>query len=179
MTREPSLHIVSGAPGTGKTTVLRSIGPGFTLVPEPARSIIRAWRSEHGTDGQPPADLFVAALLETSIDDHQTASGSRRTVVFDRGIPDCIAYAIHFGVDPTAAIDASRRLRYHPEVVVMRPWRQILTTDDMRRMTFEMVEAFDVAIDEAYDIAGYELVDVPRMPVDRRAAWIAQRLTGS
>jgi predicted ATPase len=97
-------------------------------------------------------------------------------VLFDRGIPDCIAYARLMGVDPTPSIRASGEHRYRREVLLLGPWEEIYSTDDERTMSFADTHAFHEAIVEAYERAGYELVEVPRDTVDRRAALVRERI---
>ena len=42
-------------------------------------------------------------------------------VLFDRGVPDCAAYAIYFGIDPSAYLQVSRRHRYEPAALLFEP----------------------------------------------------------
>ena len=63
-------------------------------------------------------------LLQRSIDKHETAQRWEGPVVFDRGVPDCVAYAALMGTDPTAGRAACERYRYHPEVLVVEPGRR-------------------------------------------------------
>ncbi len=157
--------ILTGAPGVGKTAVLAATG--LDHVGEPAREIL----AEHpGADF--PFEEFVARLLDRSIRKWEAAAGG--TVVYDRGVPDCAAYARYFGVDAAAADAAALRYCYHPEVLVLEPWEAIYTTDARRTMTFEMTVDFHAAIEEAFTAAGYTFVPVPRAPIAVRAAFVEE-----
>lgn len=157
--------IVTGAPGSGKTTVLAAAG--LDHVGEPARQI----HAEHPGAGF-GHDEFVARLLKRSIRTWHAADADG-PVVFDRGIPDCGAYARYLGVDAAACDAAAQRYRYHPEVLLLEPWEAIYITDELRIMTFEMTVAFHEAVLEAFAAAGYRLVPVPRAPLPERAAFVA------
>jgi len=167
------LFILTGAPGSGKTALLRHVGSRIRTVDEPAREILAEQRAidGHGTPDRDPA-RFVELLLQRSIDKHEAAVRAGGPALFDRGIPDCIAYAQLLGVDPAPSIAAAARYRYHGHVYLLEPWEEIYTTDDERTMTFADTLGFHRAIVDAYDRAGYVLVEVPRGSPDTRAAFI-------
>jgi predicted ATPase len=167
------LHILTGAPGTGKTAVLAELSSSFTIVPEPARRVLAVERAEGRPVSLPAdADRFVALLLRRSIESYERTRGSNGVVLFDRGIPDCIAYALHLGADPEPSIRASEAYRYDDRVLMLTPWEEIYRTDDERTMTFDLVLAFHEALDRAYRDANYEVVEVPRASVTERDAFV-------
>lgn len=127
-----------------------------------------------GGNGTPDRDpsLFLDLLLQRSIDKHAASESSKWPVVFDRGIPDCIAYAVLLGVDPMPSVLASRRYSYSRQVLILEPWEDIYTTDEERTMTFKDTAPFQAAIKDAYEQAGYVLVEVPRDSVEKRAAFV-------
>ena len=173
------LHILTGAPGSGKTAVLEGLGNGFPTVDEPAREVIAEQRSVGGagTADQDPA-LFVALLLQRSIDKHRDALRSTAPLVLlDRGVPDCVAYAAVLGVDPTESAAAARLHRYHAEVLILEPWEQIYATDDERTMSFEQTIPFHAALVDAYEGAGYTLVSVPTGSVADRVAFVRDAIS--
>jgi predicted ATPase len=173
------LHILTGAPGSGKTAVLEGLGGRVHTVGEPAREVIAEQRSigGAGTADQDPA-LFVALLLQRSIDKHRDALRSTALpVLFDRGVPDCVAYAAVLGVDPAESLAAARQHRYHAEVLILEPWEQIYATDDERTMSFEQTIPFHAALVDAYQRAGYTLVSVPTGSVRDRVAFVGDAIT--
>jgi predicted ATPase len=168
---EPALLVLTGAPGSGKSAILDALASAVACVPEPAREVLADERARGGaaTPEQNPA-LFVRRLLERSIEKHAAATASGRTTLFDRGVPDCIAYAEVLGVDPAASVAASMVHRYRPRVLVLEPWEQIYSTDDERRMSFADTIPFHEAIVRAYERSGYELIAVARGSIAARAA---------
>jgi predicted ATPase len=173
------LWILTGAPGSGKTAILEELRGRLRCVDEPARRVLAEQRAIGGP-GIPERDpaRFVELLLEVSIADHERALGGDPTL-FDRGIPDCIAYAIHLGVDPGPSVRASDRYRYHDEVLVLEPWEQIYATDDERTMSFADTVAFHAALEDAFERSGYRRVTVPRGSATDRAAFVQDRTLGS
>jgi predicted ATPase len=75
--RSADLHVLTGAPGSGKTAILDNIGADIRCVGEPAREILAEQRAIDG-DGKSDrnASLFVDLLLQRSIDKHVAARGS-------------------------------------------------------------------------------------------------------
>ena len=73
-----------------------------------------------GTWDRDPS-TFVDLLLQRSIEKYDAARQIDGPVVFDRGIPDCVAFARLFDVDPAPSLRASDAYRYHDEVFVLAP----------------------------------------------------------
>ena len=173
------LHIVTGAPGVGKTAILEGLRGDIRHVPEPARAVLAQQRAVQG-NGVPERDpsLFVDLLLQASIENHREAQTWGQAVLFDRGVPDCIAYAILLGADPGPSILAAGAHRYCGEVLVARPWEEIYRTDGERRMTFAATLEFQRLIEEAYEGAGYSLVEIPRGPLSERVEFVREFVEG-
>jgi predicted ATPase len=171
--------ILTGAPGSGKTAILGELRGSLRCVDEPARRVLADQRAIDGL-GTPERDAarFVQLLLEVAVADHEGASLSGGPTLFDRGIPDCIAYAVHLGVDPGPSVHASDRHRYRDEVLVLEPWEEIYSTDDERRMSFADTVTFHVALEDAFDRTGYRRVTVPRGSPADRAAFVSERMRG-
>jgi predicted ATPase len=167
--------VITGAPGGGKTPVLKElVALGFEGVPEPAREVLAEQRAAGGT-GVPEKDpkRFCDLMLARAVDDFDRSDGAGRPVFFDRGIPDNVGYFRLFGLDASSAEQAARLRRYNDLVFVLPSWREIYTTDEERRMTFEMAHRFGVVTRGIYAGLGYTLIDVPRDTPQARARFIA------
>ncbi|MCL1592753.1 MAG: AAA family ATPase [Actinomycetia bacterium] len=170
---DQDLHILTGAPGTGKTAVLGHLTTPIRRIDEPAREVLAEHRAAGEQDAQETStERFVELILQRSIAKYETALEWGEPVMFDRGIPDCIAYALHLGVDPQPAVEASMAHRYNEHVLILEPWEEIYTTDEERNMTFNQVLSFHESVQEAYQIAGYTLDVVPRARIEERASFV-------
>jgi predicted ATPase len=168
--------VVTGAPGTGKTSVISLLGDRHATVSEPAREVIAEHAAETGEatlDGRP--ELFLRRLVQRSIDNFHSVSGDT-VVFFDRGLPDCVAYAAVLGMDPEPFLEQANALRYDSPVFMAPPWKEIYTRDALRRATFEQVEAFHVHLRSAYLQLSYELIELPRTSPRGRVEAITQHL---
>ena len=170
---ESNLTILTGAPGSGKTAILGRLDNEFRCVDEPAREVLAQQRATGGigTWDQDPS-LFVQLLLQRSIENYETARRSGDTVIFDRGVPDCVVYAVRAGVDPSASLAATERCRYQPHVLFLEPWSDIYEIDEERIMSFDDTVSFSETLRDVYERSGYSLVDVSRGSVDDRAAFV-------
>lgn len=168
-----SLIVVTGAPGTGKSATIEALGAGVRRVVEPARPILAEERA-NGDTGTPDRDptRFVDLLLRRSIENHESAAASDEITVFDRGVPDCIAYARILGCDPGPSVEAAATYRYRDEVLLFPPWEAIFANDDERTLSFADTVGFHDATVQAFRETGYALVEVPQGSVADRAAFV-------
>ena len=97
----PERIILTGAPGSGKTAILNALRDDIRCYDEPARQILAQQRAPGG-DGTPEqnASKFVDLLLQRSIANHADPQEHVASALFDRGVPDCIAYAQILGTEP-------------------------------------------------------------------------------
>jgi predicted ATPase len=113
--------VITGGLGVGKTSVLSILKPRYQTVAEPARELIAEHRDTSGDttlDHRP--ERFVEILITRSIEKYTAASPSAVTV-FDRGVPDCIVYAMAYELDIGPALDAASRYPYENSVFVDLP----------------------------------------------------------
>jgi predicted ATPase len=170
--------VITGAPGSGKTPIVRElIALGFSGVNEPAREVLAEQRatggsSVHDTDPR----LFCHLMLSRAIADFERTGGARTPVFFDRGIPDQIGYAELFGLDTSMAERAATAHRYNDVVFALPGWPGIYVTDSERTMTFESAQAFGERVRHIYEGLGYTVVAVPRDTVGGRARFIVETL---
>lgn len=178
MSSAKHLFVITGAPGSGKTPIVRElVALGFTGVDEPAREVL-AQQGAIGGDGVCDKDrrLFWDLMLSRAVADFERMSGANGPVFFDRGIPDLIGYAQLFGLDASAATSAAAIHRYSEVVFALPSWCDIYVTDSERKMTFESAEAFGERVHAIYVALGYTVVVVPRDAIAARARFILDTL---
>jgi len=167
------MFVLTGAPGTGKSAILNRLRGELRCVDEPAREVIAEQRASggRGTWDQDP-QLFVSLLLQRSIQNYEAARGSGEKALFDRGIPDCVVYAIRAGADPAPSLMAVDAFRYEAHVLFLEPWSDIYSTDAERIMSFDDSVSFSESLRAVYARSGFVLVDVPQAPIEDRADFV-------
>lgn len=175
------LFVVTGGPGAGKTALLAALAAaGHHVAPEAGRAIIR---DQLAIDGPalPWCDraLFAELMLNFDLRSYGEARGGSAPVFFDRGIPDSIGYLRLCGLPAPEHFDrAARVFRYAPVVFAAPPWREIYAQDAERRQDFAEAQRTYEAVTRAYRDHGYELVELPRVDVGARAAFVLDRMRG-
>lgn len=173
-----NLVVLTGAMGAGKSTILKILKKkGLFCVDEPARQILAEQRAIHGS-GVPennPA-LFTDLLLSRAMHQYQSFAKTDQFVIFDRGLPDNIAYCDLFGLDRSAAWNASQLYQYNKKVFILSGWKDIYQTDDERKMTYEQADEFGKSVEKIYQALGYDLIEVPFEAPEVRAEFIVSQL---
>ena len=69
---------------------------------------------------------------------------------------------------PTPSSYGTAARRYSAPEFVAPPWEAIYSVDDMRRASFDQITEFHAELVAAYEILGYELVELPQASVAER-----------
>ncbi|KCZ57532.1 AAA family ATPase [Hyphomonas chukchiensis] len=172
-----SIHIFTGPPGSGKSSVLAELAPHFRTVAEPARTVLAHQRATggRGTGDQDQA-LFVSLMLQQCLRDQQRLGDVPGPVLCDRGLPDLLAYAAYWSLPDGAIRDAIAAMPRPQTVFWFPPWQAIYAQDAERTLDFGGSAAFGALVREAYESLGFSLVEVPLAPVEGRAAFIRQHI---
>ena len=167
--------VLTGGPGAGKTAVIEHIASlGFHCSEEVGRQVIQS-QVEQGGKAVPWLDkvAFRDQMLSAELTQHAHFADHEETVFFDRGLVDIYGYSLLESLPvPRSLIEACEKYRYHNPVFLFPPWDAIFTNDKERKQSFaEAVATFEI-MQTAYRHFGYTLVEVPRAPVNDRAAFI-------
>jgi predicted ATPase len=168
--------IFTGPPGAGKTSVLDVLPDDVRTVPEAARRVIAAQRAQGDQDvGDADPLRFLALMKDQCLAD--IAAAPPETInVYDRALPDLVAYAAFFGVPRAPFITLAQGHRFAPRVFWFAAWPDIYVTDEDRKATPHQLAIFSDALRAAYLSLDYELINVPRASVAERAAFVARHI---
>jgi predicted ATPase len=182
----PPFYVITGGPGTGKTTLLAELARrGHTCVPEDARAVIQEQVAGNG-QALPWADApaFAELLMQRSISTwistwNRFASAQpaapvyQAPVYFDRGVGDAFTCADIVGhALPVHLREQARACCYRNPVFLAPYWPAIYTIDTERRQTIEEAERTEHAVVKTYTDLGYEIMRLPLASPAERADFI-------
>ncbi len=168
-------HVITGAPCSGKTTIIRALEAlGRPVVHEAARAIIDAELAAGKTLCEIKSDLlgFQRGVLIRKRDEERSLDPGKE-VFLDRGVPDSIAYYRLSGLDPAEPLHLSCEFRYR-NIFLFERFR--FQRDGVRSEDDAEATALDRLLGEAYESLGYRVVRVPVLPPRERLDFILSRL---
>lgn len=174
----PRHAVLTGAPGAGKTTLLEAAAAaGIATSPEVARELLRQPGGMELREHDPLG--FAEAMLEAHRREWERHSAAQGPVLFDRGFPDVVGFLDVSGWPVPAAVDrACRKFRYSGPVFRAPAWADIYAQDDERIQDWQGAVASDEAVTAAWRRYGYEVIDLPLVPVDERLKFVVQNFVG-
>jgi predicted ATPase len=161
-------YVLTGGPGAGKTTLVEALAArGWATTREAGRALIR--------EGVPSADqaAFSEAILRRELESYAWAVAQPGPVLCDRGVPDVVGNYLRLGLPVPAHVAAAAvECPYASPVLVAPPWPEIYVHDAERTHSWETAVATYEAMVAAYESYGYDLLEVPRVPVEERVAFV-------
>ena len=168
-------HVLTGAPGSGKTALLRALELRGYAVVEEAATDVNLLAHARGVDEPWRAASFIDDILTLQRQREERAeAGSADIVVFDRS-PVCTWALSEFLGRPPSDLLKREIERIERDGIYQR---RVLFVENLgfceptavRRISFEDTLRFEQVHAEVYRRFGYELVQLPQAPLDARLA---------
>jgi predicted ATPase len=158
--------IITGAPGAGKTAILRQLElDGFSVVEEAATDVIAAAQAQ-GTAEPWKDPSFIDAIAELQKARQTRASYQLDDVQFhDRSIVCTAALAVYLGFPFSQCLTSElerikKEMIYEKRVFFIRNLG-FITSTEARRISFEDTLRFEQIHEATYRDFGFELVSLP------------------
>lgn len=175
MKEKKNYYVLTGGPGSGKTTLIEELTEkGFSCISESGRKIIREQMAIAGK-ALPWMDTreYARLMLEQAITDYEQAEGSDKIHFFDRGIPDILGYERLIQLpENKKLLHYSNTYRYNPVVFILPPWKDIYMNDNERKQDFQTaIDTYEI-MKCTYQELGYSLIEVPCTEISARIQFI-------
>jgi predicted ATPase len=168
-------YVITGAPCSGKTSVISRIGElGYRVIHETARAYINEELKKGRSLDEIKADmsLFEHNIFYRKIE-IESALPEKAIIFLDRAIPDSIAYFRFAGLDSKEPEEKSAEIRYR-KIFLFDRLR--IKQDEVRNENEENSILIDRLIEETYLDLGYGITRVPVLPLARRVDFILENM---
>jgi predicted ATPase len=122
-------------------------------------------------------NAFIRGLATASTEQFDSAADLAEPVFFDRGFIEPLAYWRSRNSDTLLELQSKiGHRRYSDPVFVAPPWPDIFVSDTASRHDFsEAVEEYHAICYMVTDLR-YRQIEIPRLPVEDRVAFVLNRL---
>ncbi len=177
--------VITGGPGTGKTSVIKALEKeGFYCFHEIIRTMTleaKKETKESSLVSNPLAfvkdpNAFNNMLFNGRLEQFINADTRKENIVFfDRGIPDVLAYMDYFKQEYSSTfIDTCHNKKYS-QIFILPPWKEIYVSDNERLESFEEAVEIHNHLEKSYTSFGYNIITVPTGTVAERVAFIKEK----
>ncbi len=175
MVMKTNWYVVTSGPCAGKSPMFGYLNfLGYQTCSSLSRTYIDVEISKGRTIEEIRSDeaAFQKKVFEMRVD-LENRTPIDRFMIFERGMPDCIAYLKHCGQNTNPVVDACKERIYKGVFLLEQlPYKK----DYARVESEEDAIALHKLIKKAYLNLGYNVTTVPVKPVDERAMIILNKI---
>lgn len=169
--------IISGAPGTGKTSIISKLSEsGYKCHKEVSREIIANQLQINGSI-TPWQDLFKFSEIVIKERLKQYKQATNKIEFYDRGIIDSFAYLLKDNIHVEEEwITIAKEHKYYKKIFITPPWEEIYHTDHERKEDFMSATKIHSYLLEAYEAFNYNPIIIPKTTIQERINFILNEI---
>ena len=169
--------VISGAPGTGKTSLISGLSnSGYKCHIEVSREIIANQLQIKGAI-TPWQDLckFSEMVIKKRLKQYKLAANEIE--FYDRGIIDSFAYLLKDNISLKEEwITIAKEHQYYKNVFITPPWEEIYHTDHERKEDFITATKIHSHLLETYKAFNYKPIIIPKTTIKERINFILKEI---
>ena len=174
-------YVVTGAPGAGKTAVIRQLEmDGFSVVEEAATDIIALWQAKGIAEPWTRPEFIDAIVSLQQTRQHRAACAADAVQFHDRSVLCTAALADYLGFDRSPnLLQELRRVKEEnlfQNTVLFLKNLGFITRTDARRITYEETVRFEQIHEQTYRDLGFQITLIDPGSVSERAERIKRTL---
>jgi len=169
-------YVLTGGPGAGKSTSIADIEKrGHTVAPEMARRLFQEKmdRGEDLSDIKNHMEEFQHIILARQLE-MESGLPEDKTIFFDRGLGDQIAYYRFFNLKEDDELRAALDMAKYKKIFMLDLVNA--ESDGVREESAAEAAILEEYIRKGYEREGFEIVRVPVLPVGDRTDFILANL---
>lgn len=169
-------HVFTGAPSSGKTTIIKLLeSRGYDVLYEVARILIDLEMKKGKTIKEIRRDegKFQKKILNLKIQ-YEKSLNPKRITFLDRAIPDSLAYYKLVGLPKDKYLENTVKKTSYKKIFLFEKLE--LEEDYARTESKKEIERLEKLIEETYKNLGFSIIKVPKMPVEKRVKFILSNL---
>jgi predicted ATPase len=175
-------YVVTGAPGSGKTSVIRQLEiDGFSVVEEAATDVIALWQARGATEPWTRPEFIEAILHLQHMRERRAVCGAEIVQFHDRSVICTAALADYLGFPRSEnLLEQLRRVRaenvFEDRVLFLKNLG-FITRTEARRITYEETLRFERIHERVYRDLGFDITVVEPGSVSDRVKHIKRTLS--
>lgn len=170
----PKKYVITGAPGTGKTTLINLLKDTIPCMDEVSRRVIIN-EQENNSNGMPWEDINRFTELVFKLTSKELLNVS--TQICDRSLLDLEAYlTVANKPTPKYLQEFPYKEVYHKKVFFAPTWFDIYCKDAQRLQEFEYCLTLEKALLAQYTKKGFEIIMLPKTSVTIRKKLILETI---
>jgi predicted ATPase len=170
-------YVLTGPPGSGKTTLLESLARrGIQTVPEAARALLTdaSTRGQSAKMTREDERGFQDRVLQLKLETERRCDVAQ-TTVFDRGIPDTLAYYRLHGWQPSPSLTEALSRANYAAAFMLEPLSTV-ASDPLRIESSQQRSLLSELLWATYRECEVPIVPVPAASLTQRVATVLERL---